>query len=276
MKRENIDRLKEVLGIHTYFGEEHGMVEYLRGVLTNKGYSFEVDEVNRNIYVTKGTAKFYPCFVSHIDTVHRINRNMIVIESNYDGKEVVTGIDSETERPSGVGGDDKCGVYLCLEMLDKLDSVKVAFFAGEEFGMVGSKQLRKEFFEDVSYAIQYDSPKGNSMSMSLQGIDLFNRESEFGEIVKGPILEHGITDWARHPYTDAYQVIVKTKVSALNLAAGYHRYHMPDEYVVLDEVQNSFELGIKLVNLLGTDKQYVRERSEIENRYGDGKVHRVV
>lgn len=267
MNRENIDRLKEVLGIHTYFGEEHGMVEYLRTVLTNKGYSFDVDEENRNIYVTKGKAKFYPCFVSHIDTVHQINPNMIVIEDNYKMGEVVTGIDSETGKPSGVGGDDKCGVYLCLEMLDKLDNVKVAFFAGEEYGMIGSKKLRKEFFEDVSYAIQYDSPQGNTMSMSLQGIDLFNKESEFGEIVKGPILEHGITQWARHPYTDAYQVITRTQVSALNLAAGYHRYHSPNEFVVLEEVQNSFELGLKLVDLLGTDKQYVRERSEREVLY---------
>ena len=268
MKRENIDRFKEVLGVHTYFGQEHRMVEYLRKVLTAKGYSFEVDEVNRNIYVTKGEADFYPCFVSHIDTVHQINERMIVIEDNYDGVEVLTGIDSETEKPSGVGGDDKCGVYLCLEFLDKLDNVKAVFFAGEEYGMVGSKQLRPEFFDDVAYAIQYDSPQGNSMSMSLQGIDLFNRESDFGDKVTPLLHEHGITNWARHPYTDAYQIITRTEVSALNLAAGYHRYHTPSEYVVLDEVQNSFDLGMKLVESLGYDKKYIRNKAPAEFNRG--------
>lgn len=268
MKTETLNRLQEVLGIHTYFGQEEKMAEYLKRVLTAKGYSFEEDIItssrgstHHNIYVTKGESEAYPCFVSHIDTVHRIDESMIVIKDIRKDKLILTGINENTGKPSGIGGDDKCGVFICLEMLDRLDNVKVAFFGGEEFGMMGSKQLRKEFFDDVGYAIQYDSPQGNSMSMSLCSTDLFNKDSEFGEIVKGPILEHGIDQWCRHPYTDAYQIIAQTDVSCLNLAAGYHNYHRPDEYVVVSEVQNGIDLGLKLVGLLG-EVRYERDKSQ--------------
>ena len=154
-------------------------------------------------------------------------------------------------EPSGIGGDDKCGVFLALEMLDTLDNVKVAFFVSEEIGCVGSRQADPEFFKNVGYAIQYDSPEGDSMSMSLMGDNLFIKDSDFGTKVSPLILEHGITNWARHPYTDVWQIIEKFNISCLNLAAGYHRYHTDNEYVVVEEVQNGFELGLKLHSILG-------------------------
>jgi len=43
----------------------------------------------------------------------------------------------------------------------------------------------------------------------------------------------------------------KFNISCLNLAAGYHRYHTANEYVVVEEVENSFELGLKLHEVLG-------------------------
>jgi len=193
--------------------------------------------------------------------VHPIDEGMRVVESIRHDKLILTGLNEATGKPSGIGGDDKCGVFLCLEMLDALDNVKVVFFGGEEFGMMGSRQLRKEFFDNVGYAIQFDSPEGNTMSMSLRSIDLFNKDSKFGDIVKGPILEHGINQWCRHPYTDAYQIIDQTDVSCLNLAAGYHNYHRSDEFVVVSEVQNAIDLGLKLVGLLG-EVRYERDKTK--------------
>lgn len=271
MGEKEYNRLKEVLGIHTFFGQEALMAEYILGEMLKKTRAgaddikvksevVEGDYGSRhyNIYVTKGDAELYPCFVSHIDTVHPINKKMVVTESIRKEQRIMTGIDSETGKPSGIGGDDKCGVFLCLEMLDRLDNVKVAFFGGEERGMQGSKRLDKEFFSNVCYAIQYDSPQGNSMSMSLNQLDLFEKKEEFGSIAGPLITEAGITQWCRHPYTDIYQVVKQCNLSGLNLAAGYHNYHRPDEYVVVDEVQNSLELGLKLVEALGTDKIYDR------------------
>tara|TARA_B100000927_G_scaffold288996_1_gene284690 strand:+ start:193 stop:1032 length:840 start_codon:yes stop_codon:yes gene_type:complete len=261
MKDPNLNRLKEVLSVPTFSRDEGLMIDYLKEVLTQKNYKHHIDEIG-NIYVTKGKTDNFPCFVSHTDTVHRVNKNLKVIQLEEEGKTILTGIDSTTMRPSGIGGDDKCGVYLCLEMLDKLDNVKVAFFVSEEIGCIGSNQADPNFFKDVGYAIQYDSPKGNSMSLTLMGKRLFSENSDFAEKVSEPILEHGVTSWERHPYTDIWPLMEKFNFACLNLAAGYHRYHTDDEYVVVEEVQNAFNLGIKLHSILG-ENFYEGSKSEL-------------
>ena len=264
MEDRKLQRLKEVLSVPTYSRQEDLMIEYLERVLIEKGYNYKKDSIG-NIYVTKGQAEYFPCFVAHTDTVHSINHNLKVVQLEEEGKTILTGIDSKTMRPSGIGGDDKCGVFLCLEMLDTLDNVKVALFVSEEIGCVGSRQADPEFFSNVGYAIQYDSPKGDSMSMTLMGKELFVKESDFGNKVSGLILEHGIDDWARHPYTDIWPLMEKFNFSCLNLAAGYHRYHTDNEYVVVEEVQNGFELGLKLHQELGENFYERPEKKEKES-----------
>lgn len=252
----NRDRLIEVLQVPTYFGEESRMIGYISSVLDQKQLEYTVDPIG-NIYVTKGDSEKYPCFVSHMDTVHHVNERLEVYV-NQEGN--LQGRDSVDQSPLGVGGDDKCGVYLCLEMLDRLESVKVAFFVGEEFGMVGSKEASPEFFSNVKYAIQFDSPEGDTMSLTLRGNRLFDEESLFGETVTPLLLERGITKWQHHPYTDVYQLITKFDFPCLNLAAGYHRYHTQHEYVVPDEVENTLQLALELVEVL-KEETYVRIKS---------------
>ena len=261
MKDDKLNRLKEVLSIPTYSRNEELMITYLKEVLDGKAYDYYVDSIG-NVYITKGKTDYYPCFVAHTDTVHRINKNLKVVQLEEDGKTILTGVDSKTMRPSGIGGDDKCGVYLCLEMLDKLENVKVALFVSEEIGCIGSNQADPEFFKNVGYAIQYDSPKGNSMSLTLMGKRLFSENSDFADKVSGPILEHGVNSWERHPYTDIWPLMEKFNFACLNLAAGYHRYHTENEYVVVEEVQNAFNLGVRLHSILG-EEFYEGSKSEL-------------
>ena len=242
----NQELLKEVLSIPTYFGEEDNMINFLEDYLKNKDLEYTVDKIG-NIYVTKGDSNGYPCFVSHTDTVHQVNERLEVYE-NQAGN--LQGRDSLDHSPLGIGGDDKCGVYLCLEMLDKLDNVKVAFFVGEEYGMVGSKEADPEFFKDVLYSIQFDSPEGDTMSMTLMNKPLFEVESKFGETVEPVLRIGGITKWQRHPYTDTYQLMIKFGFPCLNIAAGYHRYHTVNEYVVPSEVNNSLKVALNLVKAI--------------------------
>ena len=280
MDKENLDRLKEVLAVPTYSRNEVRMIEYLKSVFDEKGFEYYLDKLG-NIYVTKGEAEYFPCFVAHTDTVHEVNEDMRVVQLEEDGKTILTGIDIQTMKPSGIGGDDKCGVYLCLEMLDKLDNVKVALFVSEEIGCVGSRQADPKFFENVGYAIQYDSPKGNSMSMTLMGKELFGTKTVFGEKVSPLILEHGIDDWAYHPYTDIWPLMDKFGFSCLNLAAGYYNYHTHNEYVLVSDVDNAFELGIKLHQELGENyydrpkniKTTTKSYSDINGGYYGGKYY---
>jgi tripeptide aminopeptidase len=263
MIENKLQRLKEVLSIPTSSQKEDLMIKYLEDVLTEKGYDFYKDFYG-NIYVTKGESEFFPCFISHTDTVHGIDKGLVVVEEIYNDQLILKGINDKTGNPSGIGGDDKCGVFLCLEMLDKLDNVKAAFFVSEEIGCKGSQHADPKFFSNVGYCIQYDSPGGDSMSLTLMGRYLFLPESEFANKVTGLITEHGIKNWANHPYTDAWQIVQKFNIACLNLAAGYYRYHTPNEYVVVDDVENGFELGLKLIESLG-EKRY--ENPNIKQSY---------
>jgi len=268
MEKHKLDRLKEILSVPSHSGDESRMIKYLTKVLDGKGYDYTVDHQG-NIYVTKGVSEAYPLFVAHTDTVHTVNENLTIKEyihddKNHNNKVALTGYDSTNDLPSGCGGDDKCGVYLALEMLDAYDNVKAAFFISEEIGCVGSRGAVKtnpDFFKNVGYAIQYDSPEGNSLSSTLMGKYLFESSDVFTNKVGDLIREHGITEWANHPYTDIWPLMEEFDFCCLNLAAGYYRYHTKHEYVIVDDVQNGYDLGIKLVETLGEGK-YVRPEKE--------------
>lgn len=261
MENNKIDRLVEVLSVPTYSKNESRLIKYLEDDLTKNGYSYTKDDIG-NIFVTKGVSNNYPLFVAHTDTVHRVDEDLTIKRYNHNdnrhkNKLALTGYNSKTNEPSGCGGDDKCGVYLALEMLDHLENVKVAFFVSEEIGCIGSNyavKYNKEFFSDVGYAIQYDSPEGDSLSATLMGKELFETSKVFRDKVSGLILEHGIDKWERHPYTDIWPMLENFDYCCLNLAAGYYKYHTSNEYVIVDDVQNAFDLGVKLFNVLGENK----------------------
>jgi hypothetical protein len=263
MTNDKLDRLKEILSVPSHSGDESRMIQYLTEVLDEKGYDYTVDGQG-NIYVTKGVSEAFPLFVAHTDTVHRVNENLTIKEYIQNGeghvnKVALTGYDSTNNQPSGCGGDDKCGIYLALEMLDTYENVKAAFFISEEIGCVGSKGAVKtnpDFFKNVGYAIQYDSPEGDSMSSTLMGKYLFEGSDTFTNKVGDVIREHGITNWANHPYTDIWPLMDEFDFCCLNLAAGYYRYHTKHEYVIVDDVQNGYDLGIRLVELLGETKYH--------------------
>ena len=251
------EKLKNILSVPTYTWEEDQLIEYVTDILEKKGYTYYLDDLG-SIYITKGKSDYYPCLVAHLDSVHQIKDYKVVEEyhpnAQDEDKLSLVGYDSISGERCGVGGDDKAGVFICLELLEKFDNIKAFFPVAEEIGCKGSKAADKSFFKDVGYAIQFDSTENNTMSKTLLGVQLYEENGEFINKCENLILEHGINEWKHHPYTDTMVLKERFDFSCLNFAAGYYGWHSNTEYVVIEDVKNAIVLGEKVINKLGNCK----------------------
>jgi len=259
MKRD-YELLKKVLSIPTKTYKEDLMVDYLKNWLFENNFDFYIDKY-KNIYVTKKTddVDFFPCVVAHTDTVHNITdiniEEMELYNEQYQLKPALKAFDNDGE-PTGIGGDDKCGVYACLELLKELPNIKVAFFVSEETGCHGSKNADPKFFENVGYVIQFDAPGNTMVSEYCMGVQLFKRESEFFKTCDNILTEEFKSNqkYGKHPYTDVYVLKKKFDFSCINFAIGYYDYHTKDEYVIIEDVYNGITTGKKMIEKLGYKK----------------------
>jgi len=266
MENKQLQRLKNLLAVPTYTWEEDDLIEFLINELQQiNGVSFYQDDLGC-LYITKGQSEIYPCLVAHLDTVHP--KVDMVIEEEYrlnaqnEPKFALKAYEKETGEPTGIGGDDKAGVFTCMEILREVDTCKVFFPVAEETGCHGSKQADPEFFKNVGYAIQFDSTENDTMSKTLMGVQLYEEKSLFFESVKDIILNHGYIKWLYHPYTDTMMLKKNFDFPCLNFATGYYRYHTKNEYVVVEDVSNAILLGKNILKKLGNTRHTFKHQEK--------------
>ena len=270
---DSYDLLKDVLKVPTKTYQEGLMVEFITQWLVSNNIEFYVDDY-LNIYATKGSSNeegfYYPCVISHTDTVHNIESINIQEEYllNAQGEEKLSlKAYNDMGLPTGIGGDDKCGVFACLMLLKKLPYLKAAFFVSEETGCKGSLNSDPAFFKNVGYGIQFDAPENWMITESCYGQILFDRDSKFFESCDKVLTENMDNSKMRymsHPYTDVYSLRKQYDFSCINFSIGYYDYHTKHEYVVVEDVYSGLEMGRKIIELLGYEKFY---KKKDDNKY---------
>jgi tripeptide aminopeptidase len=270
---DSYDLLKDVLKVPTKTYQEGLMVEFITQWLVSNNIEFYVDDY-LNIYATKGSSNeegfYYPCVISHTDTVHNIESINIQEEYllNAQGEEKLSlKAYNDMGLPTGIGGDDKCGVFACLMLLKKLPYLKAAFFVSEETGCKGSLNSDPGFFKNVGYGIQFDAPENWMITESCYGQILFDRDSKFFESCDKVLTENMDNSKMRymsHPYTDVYSLRKQYDFSCINFSIGYYDYHTKHEYVVVEDVYSGLEMGRKIIELLGYEKFY---KKKDDNKY---------
>ena len=256
--------LTTTLSIPSAYYEEELIREHIMEFAIKNSIEYKIDNKG-NIYLTKGSEKmtegeYYPCVVSHIDTVHKnhtslIQNNERLVISEKEG--ILTAYNPNNGNQTGIGGDDKCGVFVCLSLLEHFDILKASFFVEEEIGMKGSQEADVEFFDNVGYAIQFDAPSANWVSEICSGVKLF--DEEFKTHITEILSEGGYTKFSVDPFTDVNQLAQKFDFNCLNLGCGYYKQHTDKEYVVIKEVENSLKMGIALIDYLGI-KEYIHHK----------------
>lgn len=248
--------LKSLLAVPTFSRQEYRMIAFIATQLRSMGIPYRVD-LWGNVYATKGEGPgFYPLVCAHTDTVHIMEIPTQIIECG--GKMCACGPDGMNV---GCGGDDKAGIFVCLEMLRISPRLKAAFWASEEIGCLGSLHADPEFCADVGYCIEFDSPNGDIVSFSCDGVQLFDDRGPFAEAAV-PIMDaHGMNKWQYHPFTDVAALRRRFTFECLNLPCGYHCMHTEHEYVALSEVKNAISVGMSIIERAANGQFLMEHRS---------------
>ena len=273
MEYRNYDLLKTILAVPTKTYQEDLMIEFLDNYLTEQNIPHYVDDYG-NVYATKTSERFqnqvFPCVIAHTDTVHNLVDQIIVEEfigkdRQQRSKTCLKGVNSKG-KPTGIGGDDKCGIFGGLTILMDLPHVKVAFFVSEETGCHGSKNSDPEFFKNVGYTIQLDAPENYMISEVCSGVRLFDRDSDFFSKVN-PIITEMMIDaqYMYHPYTDVSQMVLKHGLASINISCGYYNYHTANEYIVLDDLYNSIEVAKRMIESLGYEVHRIESNKRLQD-----------
>ena len=230
-----MEKLIEVLSIQSGSYDQFRMFAYIiRQVKQIEGASFYVSD--GNIYIQRGHSSDYPCMVAHMDTVHDICEDLypVVVNGN------ITGLNRVTMTQTGIGGDDKVGVYIALEMLRKFDNIKVAFFRDEEVGCHGSYDADMGFFKDCRFVLQCDRRGNDDFITSASGVELSGKSFQDAVL---PIISGFGYKFAHGMMTDVMALKENgIRCSVANIGCGYYNPHCDNEFVNIYDVQNCLEM----------------------------------
>lgn len=168
----------------------------------------------------KGT--FPVLLVAHMDTVH----TKPVRHISYDRK---TG---KISSPQGIGGDDRCGIYMILNLVKRWNC-SVLFCEDEETGGKGAyKFIESNTAEtvDVNYIVELDR-RGSTDAVFY---DCDNQA--FTDFV---CTEYFKEAWGT--FSDISVIAPSLEIAAVNLSSGYYNAHTTNEYVMTHEVDTIIE-----------------------------------
>lgn len=181
--------------------------------------------------------EFPVLLVAHMDTVH---------------KEVVKDVicsDGKISSPQGIGGDDRCGIYMILEIVKQFNC-SVLFCEDEEIGGVGATKFTKSECSntvDAHYIIELDR-KGNTDAVFY---DCDN--PDFTDFITKEYFKESYGT-----FSDISIIAPHLKLAAVNLSSGYYNAHTTLEYVVEQDVDNILTNVLAMLNRTdGTIYEYI-------------------
>lgn len=262
---ECISLMRRIFEVQSHTYSEARMISFIKEFISELGdNSIQVaEDVMGNIYVQKGEAKTYPCIVSHTDTVHRIIPDSDYVVLNSDTK--FFAINRDTMERAGVGGDDKCGIYCCLDNLMRHDAIKIAFFTAEEHGCIGSSNADLTFFDDCSFILQADRKGYADVASDILGTEMF--DSDFFTKISETLIAYG-RDLVSGGMTDVLELANSgVGVAMANFSCGYYEPHTDDEYVVIDELILTSMLFVDIIKdayVNGFKNEMIRDLKDLD------------
>lgn len=164
--------------------------------------------------------------VAHMDTVHKHTPDIICMS---DDKSIMM-------SPFGIGGDDRCGVAMILEVIKDL-RCHVLFTEDEEVGGIGAgKFCKSEIKPEVNFIIEFD--RANENDAVYYQLD----NEVFAETVEkyGFVRDYG-------SYSDIVDIAPELECAAVNLSCGYYNAHTQHEFVSIPQMYAQIERAKELI-----------------------------
>ena len=236
----NTELLFQLYSIHSPSGSEKRMRKFLRKQAKRRGAQSIVTDAYGNLLITKGSAETFPCVAAHIDQVQNFHsKDFTVVQIGDD----IIGWSPKCHKQQGLGADDKNGVFICLECLERFDNIKVAFFVGEETGCVGSSDVDLSFFSDCRFIIEPDRRGGSDLITSMFCGDVCSEK--FVDAINAS--DFGYNE-ERGSVTDVGELVERgVGISCLNLSCGYYNAHTDEEMVILSELENCLNFVVRII-----------------------------
>lgn len=260
LKNLNVKLMYEMMAVPTYSDYEYRMVTWLILWARKHNIEHKFDDYG-NLYFIKGKpteGNFYPCVTAHLDTVQNKAKAYILTGAELDLKtrKNTKGQHEVYIDGMGTGSDDKNAILIALHMFEKFDTLKGAFYLGEEVGCKGSSNMDVTFFDDVSYVIGFDSPELNRAAWRLMGkIKMFT--ADFYKKHMKPVCDkYGMTKFYSESITDEAYITEKTGLVTMNFGNAGYNAHATTEYFIVEELDHALTMGIELVETIPTDTQH--------------------
>lgn len=249
--------LKTIFEIQAPSGNRACGDHALKVILSTIHGKFKAERMGNNLMITKGKG-VRPYYIAHIDQVH----DYVPFFQLSIKKGVLTACDGNREQ-TGVGGDDKCGIYSALLAFNALPNVSCVFVRDEEIGCKGSREIPLTWFDEASFIIQSDR---NNKTYDIIS-DTNGMRCSSGEFLNA-MLGLSVAKANGHKentgsVTDIGELASrKVGVSCVNISSGYHLPHSKNETVNLLQLDIATSLMIEAGRELG-HKKWIHKASPL-------------
>lgn len=210
---------------------QHTLKKALVSELNRMGYK---TITKRGFLYAKGSRSVM--LVAHLDTVHR--EPVKTICYSPDGKVVMS--------PQGIGGDDRAGVYMILQIIRK-HRCHVLFCEDEETGGIGAtKFVQSGIRPKINYIVELD--RHGSDDAVFYDCD----NPDFTEFVCGFGFQEEFGS-----FSDISILAPELEIAAVNISAGYYNEHSKHEYVDMDAVNQNIQRVSRMVSTHSDYFEYI-------------------
>lgn len=195
---------------------------------------------------------------AHMDTVHKelIKDYYEDVQTDEDGNTTHT-----ISSPQGIGGDDRCGIYAILKIIESGYIPYVLFCEEEEVGGIGSAKFCKTKYitelSNLKFLIELDRANANDL------VFYSNANQDWIDWVEDE------TNWKKSwgTFSDISHLSPACEISSVNLSCGYYKAHTVYEYVIIEELLETIEMTKHLLDASKKVEAFVYEERKYNTKY---------